>query len=481
MAISLVGTPINQNITLGNWNGSYFKSDIQVKTTALVSTIIVILTGSATPDIGVFWNNVSLYNRISQGDGNLGTISIYEISLPTIGTYNISVRDTHTYTYNISILLLSGVSSATILSSFTSGSSFSSTASGSVNTTPGQFVLGVASTVATCTSDVAQTSIFSNKLADGEYASVDYKIATTTSTSLTWTLSNNRWAIAIIAYNSAKLESRLDFLNSRVKDTQYIIKTGTSSTSKQRIHWTPGVLPPAGTVNTTTIGGVVCNNSTVGALGYTNAATNNDKKIFNISINGDIPSFYFLIDRLWECSVTTSGTVFSITSTSPQTVNSTSWPSRDDYGGIDGYGVYIAVVSNGSWASGSVDFSINYTNSDGISGRTGNSLGTLSGNPTNGTIEYFSLQSGDTGVQSVQSLTLSLGSPAPSSGTFHLIAFRPINIYIQAQIANTFNGDFMSHPLPKLYDGSCLTFITQPRGTTQYSNPFTGTIEYVEM
>lgn len=276
------------------------------------------------------------------------------------------------------------------------------------------------------------------------------------------------------------LSSVQEFLNNRVKNIEYFIKTGTSSTARERISWGAAGLPAAGVVNTTTIGGVVCSSSTTGALYYTNPDAGKEKKIFNINLNCEVPSYYLLVDRLWECSVTTAGTAFDITSSATQTINSVTWPARDINGSTNGEGIYIAAVSNGGWSSGVVDINISYTNSSGVSGRSGINTTTFSGNPTNATTSFISLDAGDTGVRSVQSLTLTFGSPVPTTGTFHLIAVRPICLYIQEQIANTFTADFLSHPLPKLQNNSCLTFITQGRAGTSWSQPFSGYIEYSE-
>lgn len=271
------------------------------------------------------------------------------------------------------------------------------------------------------------------------------------------------------------LQTSTEMLNNLLGPKNFIIRTGTGSTSRQRIHWASGgVIPSTGIVDTSTIGGVIQDSNTTGAL-YFPDSFGLSTKIFNLSLFSNVFSYFLLIDRLWECSVTSSGSLFSITDTLPQEVNSIQWPPRDIDGTTNGKGVYIAVVSNGGWSSGNVSISMDYTNSSNEAGRIGTTLYNLTGNPVNGDITYFSLQAGDIGVKSIQSITLTTTATA---GTFHLIAFKPVCFYLQTTSMVGVSGDFLSHPLPEIIGNPCFAIITQPSASAAQVQPFTGYIEY---
>lgn len=257
---------------------------------------------------------------------------------------------------------------------------------------------------------------------------------------------------------------------SKLCGKNYIVDSGTSTTNNARIRWN-------GTVSNS-IGGSICNKDTIGALPFYNSIVSEETKIAGISLFSDVPSYFILIDRLWECSVNSSGSVFDITSSATQTVNSITWPARDNNESTNGEGVYLAIVSSGGWSGGVVDLVANYTNSSGVSNRIGNTIFTLSANPVNRHIVYLSLDGGDIGVRSIQSFTLSFGSPVPTAGTFHLIAFRPISIYLLLNNYNPVTESFAKCPLPKLHNDSCLTFISQPQSSAAEGQPFSGYIEY---
>lgn len=258
---------------------------------------------------------------------------------------------------------------------------------------------------------------------------------------------------------------------SKLCGKNYLVDTGTASSNSARIRWN-------GTISNS-IGGTICTKDTVGALPFYNAAVSEETKIAGISLFSDVPSYFILIDRLWECSVNTSGLIFDITSSATQIIDSVTWPARDSNESTNGEGVYLAIVSNGAWSSGVVDIVVNYTNSSGVPNRVGNSIFALTANPINRHIVYISLDSGDTGVRSLQSFNLSFGfNPIPTAGTFHLIAFRPISIYTLLNNYNPVTESFAKCPLPKLYNDSCLTFISQPQASAAEIQPFSGYIEY---
>jgi len=169
-----------------------------------------------------------------------------------------------------------------------------------------------------------------------------------------------------------------------------------------------------------------------------------------------------LCDRLWH----NSG--FTITSTGAQTINSVAWPARDANGSTNGNGVILGVEISGATGAGTPTITVSYTNDANTSGRTGtNSVATVASSAV-GSFYPISLAAGDTGVRSVQTLTL---SATWTSGTMHLVAYRVVAI-LPLSAAGVPNGlDAFTSGMPRLYDNTVLfpIFIPQTTTTTQIS------------
>jgi hypothetical protein len=163
-----------------------------------------------------------------------------------------------------------------------------------------------------------------------------------------------------------------------------------------------------------------------------------------------------LADLLW------SNSGITITSTSSQTVNSVAWPARDINGSTDGEGVYVALELRTTSGAGAPSFSMSYTNSAGTSGRTGTGVMGAAGTTAGAGAWYvIGLQAGDTGVRSIQSITL---SATWTSGSAGLVAFRPLFFGTLDPVLS--NGrssahDAISMAMPKLHPE---TFLSICRG-----------------
>lgn len=154
-----------------------------------------------------------------------------------------------------------------------------------------------------------------------------------------------------------------------------------------------------------------------------------------------------LADRLWH----NSGVV--VTTTAAQSVSSNAWPARDRDGSTNGENVLVALeVTATLGATAQASCTISYTNSSGTAGRTG----TISAIPTSaiqGTFMPMVLQAGDTGVRSIQTITL---STTMVSGSFSLVAYRQIT-FISCPQANAGGAvDAISSGFPRLYNSSVL-------------------------
>lgn len=173
---------------------------------------------------------------------------------------------------------------------------------------------------------------------------------------------------------------------------------------------------------------------------------------------GGVVGCVLLCDRLWH----NSG--FTMTTTAAETVNSVAWPTRDY--SLSTAGVDVMVGLEVSSATGNVgaitNTTVSYTNSAGTAGRTA----TLSSYPATavaGTWVPLSLQAGDVGVRSVQSITL---GTSYVSGAIHLCAWRLV-AELEVPAANTgYIKSFTGLNLPIVWDSSVLQLVYWPTGTT---------------
>lgn len=167
--------------------------------------------------------------------------------------------------------------------------------------------------------------------------------------------------------------------------------------------------------------------------------------------------FLQLVDRLW-------GNVPTVTTTTAQSVTSPAWPARDNSGSSNGDGVLLALeCSSATGNSGAITNTVvSYTNSAGTSGRTA-TVASFPATAVAGSFVPLTLQAGDTGVRSVQSITL---GTSYVSGAVHLIAYRPI---ADLPIPSAYIGQaapFSALNLPIVWDASVLQLVCWPTGTT---------------
>lgn len=155
--------------------------------------------------------------------------------------------------------------------------------------------------------------------------------------------------------------------------------------------------------------------------------------------------------------------------TDPQVMDNTVSLSRY----TDGSGVMILPISIAS-RTGGQSFVVSYTNQDGVSGRTtspamqntvsvvgsvvtSNRATQTSANP------FLGLQDNDTGVRSIQSVTM-LGS---DTGLFSLILVKPIGWTAIKEITAPYEKDFWvsQNLLPEIKDDAFLSFLILPQGS----------------
>jgi cyclophilin family peptidyl-prolyl cis-trans isomerase len=138
----------------------------------------------------------------------------------------------------------------------------------------------------------------------------------------------------------------------------------------------------------------------------------------------------------------------------------------------DGEGVQVMAVSVAG-RTGGQSFFINYTNQDGVAGRisknvienTSAALGVVvtSATATNGnSCIFIPLQDGDTGVRSIESVTM-LGTDV---GLFSLVLVKPLVSTAILEITAVSNSDYLiqSSNLPEIKPDAFLNFVCLPNG-----------------
>lgn len=153
----------------------------------------------------------------------------------------------------------------------------------------------------------------------------------------------------------------------------------------------------------------------------------------------------------------------------------------------NGLGVrpFLVITTNSGATAHNV--SLSYTNSAGTSGRalpvtvacTASAIAphiTHSGTAANNYGPFLPLASGDVGVQSVQSVTISAASGA---GTAALVLARPLLTLPLTAVSIASERDLLNQlpSLPRVFDGACLTWLYFAGAATAASTNFFGSVE----
>ena len=177
----------------------------------------------------------------------------------------------------------------------------------------------------------------------------------------------------------------------------------------------------------------------------------------------------FLTEIQWAASVNHTHLLFdvlwvnsglSVTSTSTnQAITTPTLPARDVNGATSGEGCMIGILFSAAstLAATNALSTVSYTNSKGVSGRTATMTAVqgsqLPATPVIGTIAWYNLAAGDTGVQSIQSFNI--GATSWLTGTINLFIARDIAT-MGTTIANVAAQKVLGSPGIRLYNGSCI-------------------------
>lgn len=164
-----------------------------------------------------------------------------------------------------------------------------------------------------------------------------------------------------------------------------------------------------------------------------------------------------LCDRLWH----NSG--ISVTSTAAQTVNSVTFPARDNNGTTNGDGVIVGLEVSTATGAGTPTITVGYTSSSNTSGRTGTNAVASAATSAIGSFYPISLQADDLGVRSIQSVTL---SATWTSGTVHLVAYRVLAAVDVVNAGVYGVVDAVTGGFPRLYDNTVPFLLFVPGAST---------------
>lgn len=193
-----------------------------------------------------------------------------------------------------------------------------------------------------------------------------------------------------------------------------------------------------------------------GQIPFTNPGAGNSY-LARLSGQVTIAGKLLLCDRLWHQSG------ISVTTTTAQTINSATWPARDINGSTNGAGVLIGLEVSTLTGAGAATPTISYTDESGNAGSTGAMVVPYVAASIAGTFYPFTLAAGDTGVRSVQTVTLAVSM---TSGTIHLVAYRVL-AELEITAANVGNAiDALTSGFPRMYDNTVPFIIFIPSTTT---------------
>lgn len=216
---------------------------------------------------------------------------------------------------------------------------------------------------------------------------------------------------------------------------------------------------------------VACDSSTSGAVGQNNTASGNNYLV-GCESKFVRATTLLIYDRLCHQGGL-SGNVTGAQTTNLPTAALTRYTS--------GEGVMMAVEVYTSLGVTASTLSVSYTNSSGTSGRTSPEIGVTNTSPLNyiqsGSFFMLPLQSGDTGVRSVESVTLSVATG--TVGNFGITLLKPLAM-IRANGADPDRGNFVDGNLlggiPSIANNACLwrsvyydNITTTPAGLSAFS------------
>lgn len=194
-----------------------------------------------------------------------------------------------------------------------------------------------------------------------------------------------------------------------------------------------------------------------GQIPFTNPVSGNTY-LARVEFSASAVGTVLLCDRLWH----NSG--LAVTTTTSQTVNSVTWPARDRDGSTNGESVLVGIeVSTATTNAGAVtNTTMSYTDASNNASNTA-TISSFPATSVAGTFVPFQLAAGDTGVRSIQSVTLGTSYGA---GAIHLVAYRILARIPIALAHVSHDRDVVSLGMVRLYDDTVPFVLFLPAATT---------------
>lgn len=202
--------------------------------------------------------------------------------------------------------------------------------------------------------------------------------------------------------------------------------------------------PPSGS-------GAACDGSTVGRMPFNDAGGGRELYLSRFMFSPNQVIGAYLMDRQFHCSGLSGTSIVS------QAINSVVLPTRAGNG--DGNEMWVEVYT--TLGATTRVLTITYTNSAGVPGRT--ATVTIPATARATTAYRVSLQSGDIGVESIQSAILS-GSTG-TAGNFGIVLAKRIASLAGILANGMFAANAIALGLPKIEAGNCLFFYTNSVST----------------
>lgn len=223
---------------------------------------------------------------------------------------------------------------------------------------------------------------------------------------------------------------------------------------KPMTSWAVAGAPGAGSYDTTLNGVVLSSSSSMvaGQVPHVDPVSGNSY-LAQLVAQASQPGMLLLCDRLWH----NGG--FTITSTGAQSITQPTLPARDAAASTNGDGVMALLECSAACGAASPTLTLAYTNQAGTASRSAVNLDATHNSPIAQTAFRIGLQAGDTGIRSVQSLTL---SASWVSGTINLVLYRMLQALpiSQANVASAV--DALTAMMPRLPNGVVPFFLFIP-------------------
>jgi hypothetical protein len=249
----------------------------------------------------------------------------------------------------------------------------------------------------------------------------------------------------------------LDGAIAGMRKPEYISKavTGTMVAGRPHTLFYQAGMPGAAVANSSGMAGAALT-TYAGQIPFTNPSSGN-AYLARFQAQCTIAGTLLLCDRLWHQSG------IAVTTTTAQTINSVAFPARDTNESTNGEGVYIGLEVTATVGTGAATPTISYTDQSGNAGATGAMIVPYVASSIQGSFYPFSLAAGDTGVRSVQTVTLGVSM---TSGSVNLVAYRVLAALelTAGQIPSAL--DSITGGFPQMYDNTVPFLIFIPSTTT---------------